>query len=273
MYTFHRHVSSVLNRSAQRISSVSIVATDSTRRVSQTGLSCRTNVPYVGRTRVTTRRSSLKKRWKKPSGQFTRMRSAPSNTTWRRLGRARREHFFLAAYHMPEQCTGLTRRGVQCKRQARPDGTTCGTHCATSSGQCPVCLDEMGRGRHRTLECGHTFHLRCLDRWKRMSRTCPMCRVPFDQPQYKVRVSVQRVRDDHTSTHTYTTSNVAGLVSSFGIDPFVDPRFQTDILFEVADDEILADVLEELGLRMMPTPDAADSASGTVPVPSGPPGT
>jgi hypothetical protein len=100
-----------------------------------------------------------------------------------------------------------------------------------------------------------------------------MCRVPFDQPLYKVRVSVQRIRDDHTSVHSYVTSNVAGLVSSFGIDPFVDPRFQTDILFEVADDEILADVLEELGLRIPSGVVSDGSASGTVPVLSAPPGT
>ena len=51
-----------------------------------------------------------------------------------------------------------------------------------------------------------------------------MCRVPFDLPKYKVRVSVQRVADGHVSAESYTTSNVAGIVSAFGMDPMVDPR-------------------------------------------------
>jgi hypothetical protein len=198
-----------------------------------------------------------------------------SSTTSKPHGRAHPERFFLAGYHMPghHQCSGVTRQGVQCKRQVRETENTCGRHNQTTGLQCPVCLDDMGRGRHRTLDCGHAFHLRCLDRWKRMSRTCPMCRVPFDQPQYRIRVSVQRIRDDHTSVHSYVTSNVAGLVNSFGIDPFVDPRFQTDILFEVADDEILTDVLEELGITIPSGVVAGGSASGTVPVLSAPPGT
>ena len=43
-----------------------------------------------------------------------------------------------------------------------------------------------------------------------------MCRVPFDQPMYKVRVSVQRVADGHVSSESYRTSNVAGIVNAFG---------------------------------------------------------
>lgn len=77
-----------------------------------------------------------------------------------------------------------------------------------------------------------------------------MCRVPFDQPMYKVRVSVQRVADGHVSSESYRTSNVAGIVNAFGMDPFVDPRFVTDILFEIARNESISQVFQELGINM-----------------------
>lgn len=77
-----------------------------------------------------------------------------------------------------------------------------------------------------------------------------MCRVPFDQPMYKVRVSVQRVADGHVSADSYTTSNVTGVVNAFGMDPFVDPRFITDILFEIAGNESISEVFNELGINL-----------------------
>lgn len=161
--------------------------------------------------------------------------------------RADLDHFFLVVYHMPEQCTATTRQGHRCKRQAREGTERCGAH--TQIGQCPVCLDEIGR-QSRTLECGHTFHVRCLERWKRVSRTCPLCRVPFDQPTYKIRVSIQRTQDSQVYSHVYQTSNVSALTSAFGFDPFMDPRFVTDIMFDIANDETITQVFQELGLRI-----------------------
>jgi hypothetical protein len=81
-----------------------------------------------------------------------------------------------------------------------------------------------------------------------------MCRTPFDQPQYKVRVSIQRLADNHVSSNTYVTSNIDGLVSTFGIDAFADPRYLTDILFEIGLNETLDEVFQELGLSMPGAP-------------------
>lgn len=94
-----------------------------------------------------------------------------------------------------------------------------------------------------------------------------MCRVPFDQPLYKVRVSVQRMADGHASTETYTTSNIANIVASFGIDPFMDPRFLTDIIFDVAAGESISAIFQELGLIAPSQPFAP------VPTPPAPPRT
>lgn len=146
-------------------------------------------------------------------------------------------------------CTAQTQQGRQCKLRARPGMTTCSRHTSCTSS-CPVCLMDMTIPSSRTLECGHTFHTRCIDRWKRVSRTCPMCRVPFDQPVYKIRVSVQRLSDHHVSSESYVTSNIAGLVNTFGMDPLIDPRFITDILFEIAQNESIVDVLQELEIRV-----------------------
>lgn len=150
---------------------------------------------------------------------------------------------------MATACTATTRQGTQCKLRARQGHTTCTRH-SVALPQCPVCFGDMSMSNTRTLECGHAFHTRCLDRWKRTSRTCPMCRTPFDQPMYKVRISVQRVNDSHFITESYTTSNVAGIESAFGMDPMMDPRFVTDILFEIAANESLSEVLRQLGLNM-----------------------
>jgi hypothetical protein len=84
---------------------------------------------------------------------------------------------------------------------------------------------------------------------------------------YKVRVSVQRMADDHVSTESYTTSNIANLVTSFGIDPFVDHRFLTDIIFDVAAGESITAIFQELGLRVPNVPFVP------VPVPPAPPRT
>jgi hypothetical protein len=148
-------------------------------------------------------------------------------------------------------CSGVTRRGTACKLKARPGHTTCRIHGGLI---CPVCLDAIDPSHSRTLECQHTFHVRCLERWKRIARTCPMCRIPFDQPQYKVRVSIQRLSDSYVSSNTYITSNVDGLVNTFGIDSFTSPRFVTDILFEIGFEETLTEVFNELGLNMPSEP-------------------
>lgn len=233
-----------------------------TLSVSRLGLLRQTCVPCVARTKVPTLSFNLKIKSKRMFGPYTKTRFIPSKTMFSvfRHHRADRERFFLVAYHMPEQCVATTRQGTQCKRRALLGNTVCSLH-TSPTASCPVCLDGMSPNRQtRTLTCGHTFHLRCLERWKRMSRTCPMCREPFDQPQYKVRVSVQRLPEGgRTASHTYMTTNVSALVTSFGIDPFVDSRFVTDILFDVNNDETLTDVFNELGLRIPPGLSGADA--------------
>lgn len=94
----------------------------------------------------------------------------------------------------------------------------------------------------RKLDCGHTFHTRCLDRWKRRSATCPMCRTPFDQPRYRVRLTIEPDGQDIEMI----TSNIANISNLFGIDNTMD-EFFTDIRFAVDNFEILNEILREIG--------------------------
>ncbi|PAA70067.1 hypothetical protein BOX15_Mlig007436g1, partial [Macrostomum lignano] len=49
---------------------------------------------------------------------------------------------------------------------------------ATAGSSCVVCLaDFEARQQLRGLACGHEFHARCVDRWLKQNRTCPICRA------------------------------------------------------------------------------------------------
>ncbi|KAH0462838.1 hypothetical protein IEQ34_010413 [Dendrobium chrysotoxum] len=62
-------------------------------------------------------------------------------------------------------------------------GEACGGSAEGGGGgeerMCPVCLSEFEDGeRVRFLpECGHCFHVECIDMWFRRNSTCPMCRA------------------------------------------------------------------------------------------------
>lgn len=43
--------------------------------------------------------------------------------------------------------------------------------------QCPICLDEMrAQDLGVVLACKHAFHGDCINRWRRSSDNCPVCR-------------------------------------------------------------------------------------------------
>ena len=161
-----------------------------------------------------------------------------------------------------QRCQATTQHGVQCRRNAAEGGVTCTQHRGDS---CPVCLLNMTSGTTRTLDCHHTFHTRCLDRWKRTSHTCPMCRAPFDLPQYKVSISVHHLASNTVTRDSYITSNVGPMFSTFGI-PALQPRYITDIFFDIGLDEFIDEVFQEIGIRL-PEQLRATGVSGNVPSP------
>ena len=43
--------------------------------------------------------------------------------------------------------------------------------------QCAICLEAMAEGDMvKSLPCLHAFHAKCIDRWLRSSKQCPMCK-------------------------------------------------------------------------------------------------
>ena len=145
-----------------------------------------------------------------------------------------------------QRCQSITQRGVQCRRNTAAGETTCLQH---KGETCPVCLSTMTHGTFRTLPCQHTFHTRCLDRWKRTSHTCPMCRTPFDQPQYKVSIEVHHIASNVVIRDSYVTSNVSDMLSAFGV-PTLQPRYVTDIFFDIGFNEFIDEVFQEIGVRL-----------------------
>lgn len=48
---------------------------------------------------------------------------------------------------------------------------------------CVVCLcDFEAKELVRSLPCLHEFHARCVDKWLKMNRTCPLCRADVTEP-------------------------------------------------------------------------------------------
>lgn len=50
--------------------------------------------------------------------------------------------------------------------------------------ECSICLKAIRRTKD-TLDCSHSFHRRCIDKWFERSNACPICRAPIveEQPQ------------------------------------------------------------------------------------------
>ena len=147
---------------------------------------------------------------------------------------------------MEGRCGHPTLTGDPCKRRAR-DGNPCALH---STEQCSVCFVHMNGGT-RTLECGHTFHDRCLERWKRQQDrpTCPMCRAPFDAPKYRVTLSIQRVSDGVETVQEVPVDDIEALASEFDIQLHtVNANYRMDIMFGIDENEDLREVLNDLGI-------------------------
>ena len=44
---------------------------------------------------------------------------------------------------------------------------------------CSICLDDCGTKKACNLGCGHIFHSDCIDEWKNINDSCPMCKRPI----------------------------------------------------------------------------------------------
>jgi Ring finger domain len=146
------------------------------------------------------------------------------------------------------RCGQVTQSGHKCKNRLVKGCDSCRVHALT---QCSVCFSSMLRNT-RTLPCGHAFHQKCVDRWKRMCRgspTCPMCRAPFDLPTYRVTITIQNTRENTTESSQYTTTDIQGIQDEFGLDlRILDPEATMNIVFDLDENEDLREVLAAIGV-------------------------
>jgi E3 ubiquitin-protein ligase RNF38/44 len=81
---------------------------------------------------------------------------------------------------------GLTRPDIDRLRCYRYEGAGNSEMSASSTldqTSCVVCLcDFEPRELVRSLPCQHEFHARCVDKWLKMNRTCPLCRADVTEP-------------------------------------------------------------------------------------------
>lgn len=52
----------------------------------------------------------------------------------------------------------------------------------TAACECAVCLGAVKEGEmvRQLPDCGHMYHVECIDRWLAAHRTCPLCRSELD---------------------------------------------------------------------------------------------
>jgi len=85
----------------------------------------------------------------------------------------------------PDSCHATLLSGQPCRFKSKHEhpehGPLCGLHSRVLSRrqECAICMDVLkSRQRRKSLQCGHTFHCRCIKKWfGRGSLTCPMCRT------------------------------------------------------------------------------------------------
>ena len=54
---------------------------------------------------------------------------------------------------------------------------------SNSDNNCVICIDNIKAKQHqRILECKHTFHRKCIDKWFEIKDECPVCRFSYFTP-------------------------------------------------------------------------------------------
>lgn len=56
---------------------------------------------------------------------------------------------------------------------------------------CPICHDVAKDTEFVTTDCGHKFHVVCLDTWLREHNSCPMCRTDIHQHNSTFNTSIR----------------------------------------------------------------------------------
>lgn len=150
-------------------------------------------------------------------------------------------------------CGALTHTGAQCRARVPSDGSKCHWHkpAPGTDPTCSVCMDHMLERNCRELPCGHTFHKKCLQKWKlEGNRTCPLCREEFDHPQFRITVNIESLSNTYNSHSFDATQNVDILFESLNIEPTDIQGYSTQLMMETEDINTLRSVLERIGIDL-----------------------
>lgn len=75
-------------------------------------------------------------------------------------------------------CGGVTKKGTTCKNLGiykEKNTSFCYWHVPRLDSTCVICLCRLF-GVPQVLECGHSFHSKCIRKWVRKKKCCPVCR-------------------------------------------------------------------------------------------------
>ncbi|ESN96597.1 hypothetical protein HELRODRAFT_126902, partial [Helobdella robusta] len=63
---------------------------------------------------------------------------------------------------------------------------------------CAICLDTFVKGAYvHKLHCGHPYHERCIQKWKKQRTTCPTCRFEMrDEFSARSVITIEKKEND-----------------------------------------------------------------------------
>ncbi len=68
--------------------------------------------------------------------------------------------------------------------------------------KCPICLGRK-ENESRTDGCVHRFCFVCLNEWSKIKTECPMCKAPFKNIMYNLKIKA--IGNDVEAEETYDT--------------------------------------------------------------------
>ena len=77
-------------------------------------------------------------------------------------------------------CCGVTKQETACKNLGIypvDGGCFCYWHVPRLDSVCVICLGRLF-GIPQVLQCGHAFHPKCIRKWIKQKKGCPVCRQP-----------------------------------------------------------------------------------------------
>ncbi len=113
-------------------------------------------------------------------------------------------------------------------------------------------MEPMDETNSRVLECQHIFHKTCLENWKTRMSTCPMCRKPFDQPMYQVKLIIEPI--GYEETRTQTRHDLQNIINMFDLEETILSNFVTTLAFTLAGASEVRDMLQEIGFGVFDAP-------------------